>query len=245
MGGLILPITVKKTIMKTATGNKIRLGIFVTISIALFIVGVYFIGQKQQMFSRTFHISGVFKDISGLQIGNNVRYSGINVGIVEDIQQVTDSTVKVDMQIEEKTRKFMKKNAKAIIGSDGLMGNKIMIIIPGIPGKEELSDNDIIETTQPVSMDDILVKVKVTSDNMADITSNLSTITASVSQGKGTIGKLLMDSTMAKNVGQAMVNIKQGAGGFKQNMDAAGHSFLLKGYLKKKDKEKDKKKDKK
>jgi len=245
MGGLILPITVKKTIMKTATGNKIRLGIFVTISIALFIVGVYFIGQKQQMFSRTFHISGVFKDISGLQIGNNVRYSGINVGIVEDIQQVTDSTVKVDMQIEEKTRKFMKKNAKAIIGSDGLMGNKIMIIIPGIPGKEELSDNDILETTQPVSMDDILVKVKVTSDNMADITSNLSTITASVSQGKGTIGKLLMDSTMAKNVGQAMVNIKQGAGGFKQNMDAAGHSFLLKGYLKKKDKEKDKKKDKK
>ncbi|HTB30938.1 MAG TPA: MlaD family protein [Bacteroidia bacterium] len=231
--------------MKTATGNKIRLGIFVTISIALFIVGVYFIGQKQQMFSRTFHISGVFKDISGLQIGNNVRYSGINVGIVEDIQQVTDSTVKVDMQIEEKTRKFMKKNAKAIIGSDGLMGNKIMIIIPGIPGKEELSDNDILETTQPVSMDDILVKVKVTSDNMADITSNLSTITASVSQGKGTIGKLLMDSTMAKNVGQAMVNIKQGAGGFKQNMDAAGHSFLLKGYLKKKDKEKDKKKDKK
>ncbi len=233
--------------MKKATGNKIRLGIFVTISIALFIIGVYFIGQKQQMFSRTFHVSGVFKDISGLQIGNNVRYSGINVGIVEDIQQVTDSTVKVDMQIEEKTRKFMKKNAKAIIGSDGLMGNKIMVIFPGTPGKEELSDNDIIETTRPVSIDDILVKVKVTSDNMADITCNLSTITASVSQGKGTIGKLLMDSTMAKNVGQAMVNIKQGAGGFKQNMDAAGHSFLLKGYLKKKDKdkEKDKKKDKK
>lgn len=220
--------------MQKKTENKIKLGIFVSLSVALFIVGVYFIGQKQQMFSRTFHVSGVFKDISGLQIGNNVRYSGINVGIVEDIQQITDSTVKVDMQIDEKTRKFMKKNAKAIIGSDGLMGNKIMIIIPGAPGKQELSDNDIIETTQPVSIDDILVKVKVTSDNMADITGNLSTITASVSQGKGTIGKLLMDSTMAKNVGQAMINIKQGAGGFKQNMDAAGHSFLLKGFLKKK-----------
>ena len=92
-------------------------------------------------------------------------------------------------------------------------------------------------------MDDILLKVKVTSDNMADITTNLSVITESVSEGKGTIGKLLMDSVMAQNVGQAMVNIKQGAGGFKQNMDAAGHSFLLRGFLKKKDK--DKKKDKK
>jgi len=231
--------------MQKKTGNNIRLGIFVSISITLLIVGVYFIGQKQQLFSRTFHISGVFKDISGLQIGNNVRFSGINVGIVEDIQQITDSTVKVDMQIEEKTRRFMKKNAKAIIGSDGLMGNKIMIILPGTPGMQELSDNDIIQTTQPVSIDDIMLNVKVTSGNLANITDDLSGIMKTVHEGKGTIGKLLMDSTMAKNVGQAMVNIKQGAGGFKQNMDAAGHSFLLKGYLKKKDKEDKKDKDKK
>jgi len=230
--------------MQNKTGNKVRLGVFVSVTVVLFITGIYFIGEKQQLFSRTFHISGVFKDISGLQIGNNVRFSGINVGIVEDIEQVTDTSVRVDMQIEEKAQKFMKKDVKAIIGSDGLMGNKIMIILPGATSKEKLANNDVIHTTQPVSLDDIFVKVKVTSDNLADITSNLSTITASVSQGKGTIGKLLMDSVMAKNVGQAMVNIKQGAGGFKQNMDAAGHSFLLKGYLKKKDKEKDKEKKK-
>ena len=89
------------------------------------------------MFSSTFQISGIFKDISGLQVGNNVRFSGINVGVVEDIQQVTDSTVKVDMQIDEHTRKFMKKNAKAIIGSDGLMGNKIISILPGSPGSKK------------------------------------------------------------------------------------------------------------
>lgn len=234
--------------MEKKNGNKIRLGIFVSMSLTLFVVAIYFIGQKQQLFSNTFKISGVFKDISGLQIGNNVRFSGINVGIVENIEQITDSSVRVDMQIEEKARKFMKKNAKAVIGSDGLMGNKIMLIIPGAHGQLELANNDVIETIRPISVDDILLKVKVTSDNMANITTDLSTITASVSQGKGTIGKLLMDSVMARNVGQAMVNIKQGAGGFKQNMDAAGHSFLLKGYLKKKDKDKkgqDKKKDKK
>src|ERR1700679_526374 len=117
--------------MQNKTGNKIRLGVFVFITIILFITGIYFIGEKQQLFSRTFHISGVFKDISGLQIGNNVRFSGINVGIVEDIEQVTDTSVRVDMQIEEKAQKFMKKDVRAIIGSDGLMGNKIMIILPG------------------------------------------------------------------------------------------------------------------
>jgi phospholipid/cholesterol/gamma-HCH transport system substrate-binding protein len=44
-----------------------------------------------------------------------------------------------------------------------------------------------------------------------------------------------MDTTLAKNVNDAMVNIKQGAGGFKQNMAAASHNFLLRGFFKKKE----------
>src|SRR5471030_1538214 len=106
--------------MKKGAGNKIKLGVFVSISIALFIVGIYFIGQRQQLFNDTFRISGIFKDISGLQVGNNVRLSGINVGIVENIEQITDTTVRVDMMVDEHSRKFMKKDSKAIIGSDGL-----------------------------------------------------------------------------------------------------------------------------
>jgi phospholipid/cholesterol/gamma-HCH transport system substrate-binding protein len=227
--------------MKKTKGNKIKLGVFVTISVALLVTGIYFIGQKQQLFSHTFQVSGVFKDISGLQVGNNVRFSGINVGIVEDIAQISDSTVQVDMQVDEKTRKFIKKNAKAVIGSDGLMGNKIVVIIPGPAGMQELANNDFITTVQPVNIDEILSNLKITSNNMADITFDLAGIMKNIHEGKGTIGELFMDSSMAKNVNQAFVNIKQGAGGFKNNMDAAGHSFLLRGFLKKKDKDKDEK----
>src|ERR1035437_9243173 len=177
--------------MKKTTGNKMKLGIFVSVSITLFIAGIYFIGQRQQLFAPTFRVSGIFKDIRGLQIGNNVRFSGINIGIIDDIEQITDSTVRVDMLINEHTRKFMKKNAKAIIGSDGLMGNKIVVITPGTTGKQELADNDIIETTQPVNIDDILLKIKVTSDNAADITDDHSVIMGNIREGKGTIGELL------------------------------------------------------
>jgi phospholipid/cholesterol/gamma-HCH transport system substrate-binding protein len=224
--------------MKKTTGNKIRLGIFVSISILLFILGIYFIGQRQQLFSNTFHVSGIFRDISGLQVGNNVRFSGINVGIIDEIEQITDSTVSVGMVIDEATRKFIKKNAKAIIGSDGLMGNKIILIIPGTSSTEQIDDNDVIATAMPVSMDDILIKLKVTSDNAALITTDLAAISKNIHEGKGTVGRLLMDSIMAQNVAQALTHINQGAGGFKQNMDAASHNFLLKGYLKKKEKAK-------
>lgn len=222
--------------MQKSTGNKMKLGIFVTLSVTAFIAGIYLIGQRQQLFSNTFQISGIFKDISGLQIGNNVRFSGINVGIIDDIQQITDSTVKVDMLINDDSRKFIKKNAKAIIGSDGLMGNKLILIIPGAPGMVMLSNDDIIETIQPITMDDILFKIKVSSDNAANITDNLSAITQNIRDGKGTIGKLFMDSTMGENVDQALVSIKQGAGGFKQNMNAASNNILLRGFFKKKNK---------
>lgn len=230
--------------MKKATGNKIRLGIFVSAGFALLIVCIYLIGERQQLFSNTFHVSGIFKNISGLQIGNNVRFSGINVGIVDDVEQLTDTTVKVDMLIDDDARQFMKKNAKAIIGSDGLMGNKIVIITPGTYGQKPLADNDVIATEQPITMDDILIKLKVTGDNAATITSDLAIVMTNIREGKGTIGKLLMDTAMANEVDQAVVNIKQGAGGFKQNMNAASKNVLLRGYFKKK-KKKDEEKDKK
>lgn len=220
--------------MEKSTGNKVRLGIFVSLGITLFIVGIYFIGERQQLFSNTFQISAIFKDISGLQIGNNVRYSGINIGIIDGIEQVTDSTVRVDMMINSDTKKFIRKSAQAIIGSDGLMGNKLVIIIPGTASKEEIADNDVIATTRSVSVDDILVKLKVTTDNAADLSDDLSAIVHNIRRGKGTIGKLFMDSAFAQNIDRTIVNLKEGAGGFKQNMDAASHNILLKGFFKKK-----------
>ncbi|HET6245082.1 MAG: MCE family protein [Bacteroidetes bacterium] len=221
--------------MKKTTGNNIRLGILVSTGFILFIAGIYFIGQKENLFSSTFHISGIFKDVSGLQVGNNVRFSGINVGIIESIQQITDSTVKVDMVINENSRHFIKKNAKALIGSDGLMGNKIMLIIPGTPGEKELSDNDFIETSQPVNMDEILLNLKITSENAATITTDFAAIMANISKGNGTIGKLFMDTVFAKNLDQTIKNLQHGTKGFEENMDAAKNSFLLRGSLKRKE----------
>jgi phospholipid/cholesterol/gamma-HCH transport system substrate-binding protein len=162
-----------------------------------------------------------------------VRFTGITVGIVENITQISDSSVMVDMLIDADTRKFIKKDAKASIGSDGLMGNKIVTISPGEKSKIAIKDNDVIHTSVPIDMDDILYKLKVTSENAADITGNLSAITSNLREGKGTFGMLLMDTTFAQDLSAAMKNIKEGAGGFKQNMNKVGNSFLLRGFKKK------------
>ncbi len=222
--------------MKKTTGERVRVGVFVVVSMSLFVACIYFIGQRRQLFASTFRVSGIFNDIGGLQVGNSVRFSGINVGIVSNIDQITDSTVRVEMSINSHTQKYIKKNATAIIGTDGLMGNKLVLVVPGSPNEKVIADNDTLATTRPVSMDEILIKVKETSENAAGITKDLSVIVHNIRMGKGTIGKLFIDSAFAKNLDATLTNIKQGAGGFKQNMDAASHNVFLRGFLKKKKK---------
>jgi len=230
--------------IKKNAGNNIRLGIFVSVCLALLIGGIYFIGKNQQLFNNSFTINVVFKDINGLQVGNNVRFSGINVGVVENLEIISDTAVKVELVIEEKVRHFIKKDAKAIIGSDGLMGNKILTILPGSKSKKEIQDNDFIATVIPVSIDDILLSLKVTTDNAAVITDGLAIIIENISEGRGTMGKLFMDTIFAKNIDKSIVNIKQASGGLKENMDAASHNILLRGYFKNKNKKKKKEEEK-
>jgi len=208
--------------MKKDISNKIRLGIFISLGIAVFIVGIYFIGERQQLFRSTFRVSGVFKDVGGLQAGDNVRLSGINVGTVENIDLVSDTSVRVEILIDESTRKFIKKDAVASIGSEGLMGNKILVITPGTGGKMEIENGDTVETVQPVNMDDIMTSLKTTIDNTSKITHDLSKITSDVQSGKGTIGRLLMDPSI--------INLKQGSAGFRILMDKSKKSWLLWGF---------------
>ena len=205
--------------MKKNLSNKIRLGIFISLGILVFIVAIYFIGEKQQLFRTTFRLSGVFADVAGLQAGNNVRLSGINVGTIENISIISDTSVKVEILVDESIRKFIKKDAVAIIGSEGLMGNKILIINPGTGGKKEIENNDVIQTAPPINMDDILISLKSTMDNASDITSDLSTITNNIQSGKGTIGRLIMDKSWRENFDSTFANLKEGSARFVTLMD--------------------------
>src|SRR3990172_11810697 len=138
--------------MKKNAINKMKLGIFISLGIAVFIFAIYFIGEKQQLFRSTFRLSGVFKDVAGLQVGNNVRLSGINVGTIDNISIISDTSVRVIILVDESTRKFIRKDAVASIGSEGLMGNKVLIINPGTGGKKIIEENDTIATAQPIEI---------------------------------------------------------------------------------------------
>ena len=118
--------------MKKASNYIWKLGMFVLIGITLFIATIYFIGKSQNLFGSNFNLKSRFKNVSGLKEGNNVQFSGIDVGTIKSIQFISDSLVEVDFSIEENVRKFIKTDAITSIGSDGLMGDKVLTISPGI-----------------------------------------------------------------------------------------------------------------
>lgn len=207
--------------MKKNTTNKMKLGIFISLGITVFILAIYFIGEKQQLFRSTFRLSGVFRDVGGLQAGNNVRLSGINVGTIDNVTIISDTSVRVVILVDENTRKFIKKDAIASIGSEGLMGNKVLIINPGTGNKKIIEDNDTIATSQPTEIDEILKSLKTTIDNTAYITGDLAKIATNIESGKGTIGRLMMDKSWRQNIESTILNLKEGSVGFRVFMDKA------------------------
>jgi len=194
--------------MKKTKSQEIRLGLFVIISTILFVLAVYLIGQKKNMFKKTFTISSYFQNVHGLQKGNNVRYSGINIGTVKDIEMVNDSTIKVAMSVEEKITSYIKKNAIATIGSDGLVGNMIVNILPGTGYDDMIANGDIIQSYSKIGAEDILSTLSVSTENAAILTSDLLKITQAMIKGKGTLALLLNDTVMAKDLSNSVTNLQ-------------------------------------
>jgi phospholipid/cholesterol/gamma-HCH transport system substrate-binding protein len=194
--------------MEKTTSQKLRLGLFVIIGLTLFILAVYFIGDKQQMFGKTNQLSAVFNNVSGLQLGNNVRYSGINVGTVSSITMINDTAIKVDMLIDKTIFPHIRKNAIATIGSDGLVGNMIINIIPGKKKATSISPGDEIRTLSRIRTDDMLNTLGKTNKNAALLTSDLLKITNEINQGTGTVGLLIKDSNLANDLKQTVHYLK-------------------------------------
>ena len=215
---------------------KIRLGLFVAGGFVLFVLAIFFIGKQQNLFNPVFKLTTKFHSISGLQVGSNIRFSGINVGTVDNITIINDSTVRVDMLIKKDVQQFIKADSEAGIGSEGIIGDRVLIITQGSDDAPMAKAGQQIASKEPVEMDAIMTSLQVTIDNAAIITYQLAEIMIKINSGSGTIGRLIQDSTIAENLKQTIENLKSGSKGLDENMNAAKENFLLKGYFNKKEK---------
>jgi phospholipid/cholesterol/gamma-HCH transport system substrate-binding protein len=193
--------------MKKENNYIWKLGLFVTIGLAIFIGGIYFLGKQRNLFGATIELNVIFKNVNGLKVGNNVRFSGIDVGTVNQIRLITDTTVQVNISIKNNIQQFIKSDALASIGSDGLMGDMVLIISAGSPDNKSVKNKDFIVSKTAIDLDEIKVSVKKNLDNLNAITTQLALFTGKMNSGNGALSKLISDEAFSDHLKNTLANL--------------------------------------
>lgn len=192
--------------MKKKT-DYVKLGIFVTVGTVLLVVALYLLGSKKNLFTSNFTLYATFRNVDGLTKGNVVRLAGINIGTVVRVMIANDTTVIVEMIIQEDNRKFIREHSQADIGSDGLMGNKLVNIQTRIADDDLVEEGDTLRSKKVVATDDMMRTLDVSNQNIAEITTDLRKMSREMVTGDNA-WKLFRDSTAMNNIRKSLINLE-------------------------------------
>lgn len=193
----------------TETKRNVLVGLFIFLGLVIFIVGIFTLGGQQKTFVKSLRVNAVFSDIGGLKPGNNVWFSGVKIGTVKTIKFYGNSQVEVSMRIEQSAQAYIRKDASAKLSSDGLIGNKLIVIFGGNPKTAEIEDGDILQVQKDLSTDDIMKTFQENNQNLIGITSNFKQLSTDMVKGKGTAGALLADSNLANSFRAIVMNLQK------------------------------------
>jgi phospholipid/cholesterol/gamma-HCH transport system substrate-binding protein len=184
--------------------NHIKLGAFIAAGTLLLVMALFYMGQQRNMFGSTLPVSVIFNDVQGLQEGNNVQFMGVNVGTVKRIVILSPTAIRVDMHIEADMQAFIKKDATAQIGTEGLMGNKIVSIKSASSSAAPVQAGSILQARPGMAMDSLFQSLQTTTAYAQKLTQNLAEITTQLQKGDGLAGSLLMDTLLDKKLEQTI-----------------------------------------
>ncbi|HOZ50511.1 MAG TPA: MlaD family protein, partial [Chitinophagaceae bacterium] len=192
------------------SSNKriILVGLFVILGILFFLSGILIIGNIHETFTKKLKVTALFDDVSGLQIGNNIWFSGVKIGVVNKLHFYGKSQVEVTMKIDVDSRQYIRKDAFVKIGTDGLIGNKILVIYGGSALANEVHEGDTLEVEKTFTNEDMINMLQENNKNVLEITTDFKTISHNVLAGEGSIGKLLKDDAIYDNMNNATKSLQ-------------------------------------
>jgi phospholipid/cholesterol/gamma-HCH transport system substrate-binding protein len=226
-----------------------RLGAFIFVTLAVLAAGVFIIGSKEYLFRSTYQLKAQFDNVAGLSAGADVQVGGVHSGTVQSIALPHNPGEKVTvlMSLEKSTHEIIKADSVASIETEGVLGNQFVAISFGSSGQAEVKDGQIIQSQPPLQMSDLFKKTsgildssQLAINNATLATAHLSSVSAKIDSGQGTVGALVNDKQLYSNLEQTtatlhatMLQAQTGVTDFQENMEALKHNFLLSGYFKK------------
>jgi phospholipid/cholesterol/gamma-HCH transport system substrate-binding protein len=187
--------------MKPAQYRRaIVVGLFIFFGFAILFGGFAVLSSQRKTFEKTITVNAIFNDVGGLQKGNNIWFSGVKVGTVKRLKLVRQSLVEVEMRIEKQSEDFIRKDSKAKISSDGLIGNKIVVIYGGTHAVPAVESGDTLQTEVPINSAEMMSTLQESNKNLSAITTDFKVVSRRLADGQGTVGKLLTDDSMARQL---------------------------------------------
>jgi phospholipid/cholesterol/gamma-HCH transport system substrate-binding protein len=188
--------------------RAVVVGLFVFVGILFLVGGILIVGNLRETFTNKIEIVTVFDDVSGLQKGNNIWFSGVKIGTVSSLRFQGTSRVEVKMKIDIKTQPYIRKDAMVKTSNDGIIGNKILIIYGGTPQFAEVQEGDTLAVEKTFTSEDMINMLQENNENFLAITSDFKVISKSLANGEGTIGKLLMEDSVYANINSATASLQ-------------------------------------
>jgi phospholipid/cholesterol/gamma-HCH transport system substrate-binding protein len=207
--------------------QAVVVGLFVAVGAAILTGGILTIGDIHDTFARKIEVSAVFDGVNGLQAGDNIWFSGVKVGTVKDVAFLADSRVQVEMKVDRAAAPYIHDDALAKVSSDGLIGNKIVVLYGGTVDAPVVKDGDVITVGAAVSTEDMMAMAQENNANLLAITTDLKGITAKVAAGEGSAGKLLQDDALYAKV-NATVDSMNAASAHAESLTASLATFSAK-----------------
>ncbi len=188
--------------------RAVIVGIFVFIGLVFLVLGILLIGNLNETFKKKIEIVTLFDDVSGLQVGNNVWFSGVKIGSISDLQFFAETKVKVMMKIEVKSLSYIRKDAFVKLSTDGLIGNKILIIYGGTFDRPQVKPGDTLRVEKTFTSEDMINTLQENNVNILAITKDFKVISKKIANGEGTIGKLLTDEAVYNHLDAATLSLQ-------------------------------------
>jgi len=212
--------------MKKNTIENSKVGLIVIAGTVFLLFSLYMIGKNQNLFGSTFNLRAVVKNVNGLVVGNNVRFMGMDVGTVRSIEMANDTSIYISMFINNNMKPFIKKNAITTIGTDGLMGNKLIHILPQKDVAEPVEEGDIIFSQTPIDTDDILRSLNATSMIVEKTSVNLYEITSKLNSNEN-FWAFLSDTVLTRDLKNSIAELRR-SGANTSAMTLAGRNLFEK-----------------
>lgn len=187
--------------------KNVKLGLFVFSGFVLMVIAFFYISSNNNIFGSNATLKVRFTNASGLQEGSNVLFSGINAGTVESINIIDEKTIEVILKIDDDIIQHIPKNSIVSIGTEGLLGNKVLNIYPAENETVKVKNGDYLVVKKTADIDEMLQTLSQSNDNIAAISTALKSTALRIDNSE--VLKLLNDKELTLNLKKSLKNIEK------------------------------------